>query len=229
MTKARPPAKQPPAKQPPAKVLLTYIHPGMVQTAFMESMINLLGESSANISTMSIKSGPLVGRARDIAFDQFLPLDADAICFADTDMVFEKTALDELIAADKPIVSALMYGVNAQSDTKFVAASVKDEGDRYQPPKREAMPETGVFEVDGVGMAFTLIQREVVQALYDHNPHSRPGREKFAESGWPFEATWEDDRMMGEDIAFCVRAKNLGYSSWIALDTRVGHTKSFVI
>jgi hypothetical protein len=212
------------------RILAAFVHPGSVRTEFMESFIRMLGNTKYALSYMACASGPLVGRARNVCLDQFMKGTWDYLLFIDTDMVWDEGALDQLIALNKPIVAALMYGVHHAVDEKFIAASVKNRKTGvYEAPKEEDKPVAEkLWAVDGVGMAFTLIKREVIEALAADNPNPQPDG-KFTSSGWPFEMTWEDGRMMGEDIAFCVRAKKLGFGSYIALDTRVGHVKHFII
>jgi len=196
----------------------------------MGSMISMLRRPEYRISTLASESGPLVGRTRDLCLDEFLKTECDYLLFIDTDMVFEPEALGQLLDADKPIVSGKMFGLHGSKEKKFVAACIKTPDGKYDSPPEDSLPETGYMEVDGVGMAFTLIKREVIEALHDHIPHQ--GVEDpptFVSAGWPFEGTFEDGRMMGEDIAFCVRAKNLGFPSFIAVETRIGHVKSFII
>jgi GT2 family glycosyltransferase len=67
-------------------------------------------------------------------------------------------------------------------------------------------------------MGLTLIRREVLEDLgADH------------EKLWPFAETIVDGRALGEDVTFCLRAKEKGYQTWLCGDARAGHAKTFII
>jgi hypothetical protein len=224
-----PPPAGPHGAEDKLRVLVAWVHPGTVRTEFMESFIKMLGASKHSISYMACTSGPLVGRARNLCLDHFMKGTWDVLFFIDSDMVFDEDALDKIIALRRPIVAGLMYGLQWNKQEKFIAASVKNSDGDYKAPLEEFKPMAQpLWPVDGVGMAFTAIWRGVVEKMAEENPHKKEDG-LFTSSGWPFEMTWEDGRMMGEDIAFCVRAKQLGFQSYIALDVRIGHVKSFVI
>ena len=65
----------------------------------------------------------------------------------------------------------------------------------------------GLMEVDSVGMACCIIKTEV-----------------FKDIKYPFDFTTG----VGEDIAFCKRAKEKGYSVWVDTDLEVGHVGTTV-
>lgn len=131
----------------------------------------------------------------------------------DSDIMFEPDALDKLVAARKPIVGGLYFGMNTDNWKPFPTAMKVFEDEQYHP--HDNLPQTGTVKVDAIGMGFTLIKREVVEAIGCDETRLLP----FAE-------TLIGDRAVGEDIAFCARAKEKGFQTWVSIDTRVYHFKS---
>lgn len=137
---------------------------------------------------------------------------------ADVDIRFRPTDVEALLRADKPIVGAIYFGVNPQTNKSFPTVLRKSREGPFIPMNPKHLPKKGCIPVDAVGMGCTLVQRPVLEALgADHN-HL-----------WPFAETEIDGRAVGEDLAFCLRAKEAGFDTWVCGDARVGHAKTFLI
>jgi len=74
--------------------------------------------------------------------------------------------------------------------------------------------------VAGLGCGFTLIKRKVLNDLAD----SRGGTARL----WPYAETGEEEGF-GEDLTFGLRAKELGFDSWLVPASKVGHIKEVVL
>jgi len=199
-------------------VTLAYVHPGTVHACFLDSVVNLQGSFRPYmLGIMSAQSGPLLSKARNLIVEGFLSTNSNYLLFADTDMHFLPGAVEALYEADKPIVGALYYGVNQEDGTTFPVALTKQDG-VYKPLPGGDIPERGCKRVDAVGMGLTLIKREVLESL-DVNPATLQ----------PFSETIMEGRAVGEDVTFCLRAKQKGFHTWLCGDARVGHAKTFII
>lgn len=185
----------------------------MIHHLFMESVFGLL--SSREMPRLSVVSGPLICRARNDVVRAFLNQTAsEHLLFVDADMVFTPETLDVLVEADKPIVSALYHGVNADGTRFPVCHGIKDGRPFKMKPKGK-----GLTKVDGVGMGFCLIKRQVLEDV---------GNKYDAPYNW-FQETVMDGVGVGEDLTFCVRAAALGHQSFIHMGTKVGHIKHGVL
>lgn len=201
------------------KVLVVYVHPGgpnALSWEFHSSLVRLM-ESSVLMKELAAESGPLLSRARNLlaeAYVQKYP-DYTHMLSVDTDMYFSPDGVKALLKADKPIVGGVYYGLTEYG--KFCTALKRSSEDGIYRPVPDP-PTEGCVEVDALGMGFTLVKREVMEAL-------QPDFTKL----WPFAETVADGRPLGEDAVFCLRAKELGFSSWLCGGARAGHVKSFVL
>jgi len=200
---------------PVPKLLLSYVTDGNYRDEFVESLLKTL-TSDIQIGVQKALSGPLISRARNLLAENFLTSPVFThMLFVDCDMVWDPDHVKKLIEADKPIVSGLYYGLNRETGEKFPTALMRWDDGSYRPLHR---PPKGLKKVDGVGMGLTLIKREVLEAL-------KPD----AKTLWPFAETVIDGRALGEDLTFCLRAKQEGFDTWVHGDARVGHVKSVII
>jgi len=145
----------------------------------------------------------LVYIARETAAKTFLEGNYDALLFVDSDMVCPIDMLVRLIEADKDIVSGLAF----QRFPPYEPCIFKKcdrEGTEFwlDYPK-------GLIEIQGVGMACTLIKRKVFEAV------PQP---------WFF-----PEPNIGEDLAFCIRAREAGYKIYCDTNLICGHVGNFVV
>ena len=147
----------------------------------------------------------LVYTARDMAAQFVLDTpDIDALLFLDADMVPPADLILRLLEADKPIAGALAFKRSAPHEPCIFKTCGRDIGADFwlDYPK-------GLIEIAGIGMACCLIRREV----FEKTP--KP---------WYFPLP-----LLGEDLAFCDRARAAGFTVWC--DTRLvcGHVSSRII
>lgn len=218
----------PSPKAKPPTIFVGYVRPrfpGMVYARFSDSLWALAAASSGlyGMRPIAMESGPLLSRARNNLLRYFLDeTDDEYFLSVDTDIIFYPSDLLALLAADKPICGSIYLTLDEQEEKVCAhldevsgdAGTYKDVSlERLVSP--EGTPEPP-FEISGLGMGFTLIKREVIQEL---SP---------IKALWPF-AESDEEHGYGEDLTFCLRAKDKGFSSWIIPQTKVGHIKAIVI
>lgn len=198
--------------------MLAYIHPGEVRHEFMESILKLLtAEKSYQLGLINAQSGPLISRARNMLAEQFVEKpDFTHMLFVDSDIQFEPEDVEALLKADKPIVGGVYFGMD-QNQQLFPTGLVKQDGS-YKPIPLDKVPLHGCKKVDAVGMGLTLITRQVMEAL-------QPDQLLL----WPFAETVINGRGVGEDVSFCLRAREKGYQTWVCGDARAGHAKTAIV
>lgn len=197
------------SKDTDVRLYVGFCHPGVVHTAWMESLISCLPEF--RMIVQGAEGGPLISRARNMILERFLESDADYLLMTDTDVVFEPRDVRLLLEARKPIVGALYYGILGHNPASTFPVALTYQSGVLQ--SLDKAPER-LSRVDAVGMGLTLIQRQVVEALDVDSAQNTPFAEMVI-----------NGRHHGEDAVFCVRAKKAGYDTWLQPKARVGHAK----
>lgn len=184
---------------------------------------NYLDElSSANISA-----------ARNTVVRRFLKdTEAQWLLFIDSDMEFPPDALEQLVlsaeAHDLRIIGALAYG----SDGRLFPTLYKmamGPGGHPATARVVEFPIDTIIPVDATGCAFLLIHREVLEEMRGKFNPTFPW---FQETEMRIADPTDDDPGMqpvGEDITFCLRAKGLGFDTYVDTGVRIGHHKSVVL
>lgn len=117
---------------------------------------------------------------------------ASHILFIDSDMRFPEDTLDRLLAANADIVAA-----NSVQRTAPQWWNSRLNGEWVSSVGR-----AGLQAVDGVGFGCILIRLSVFDAM------PRP---------W-FHAPYDGDQQQGEDLFFCQRARQAGFTVWVDHD-----------
>lgn len=218
-----------PMLQPHKTVFLGYVRPrfpGLIHARWHDSLLALIAHSSGlfGIRPIAMESGPLLSRARNRLLEYFLEETTDEyFLWTDTDTIFNVEDLKALLDAQLPICGALYFTLD--QDEQIVCAHLDEDSEdagSYRDVKLERLlnPEgdgpAEPFVVSGLGMGFTLIKREVVESLAP------------IKKLWPYAET-DVDKGYGEDLTFCLRAKEKGFDSWLVPAVKVGHIKEIVI
>lgn len=145
----------------------------------------------------------LVYAAREQAAKYLLESGCDSLLFIDSDMVVPMDLVPRLIEADKDIVSGLAFK-RVPGYEPCIFKKCDREGTEFylDYPK-------GLIEVQGVGMACTLIKRKVFEIL--QTPYFFPMPN------------------IGEDLAFCVRAREAGFRIFCDTELICGHCNTEVV
>lgn len=206
-------------------VMLAWCTAGEVRNEFATSVVAL--DRYARVGQIvSLITGPRIAEARNQLVDAFATTDLDWLWFVDADMVFTADALERLLAtanpATRPIVGALCFTADEQP-TMFRLTSKELESERIT----EWEPDS-VVEVDATGTGCLLIHRQVFVAMQRKFGRLANG----AENPYP----WFVEGMaspkgeaFGEDTAFCIRAKSLGFPIHVDTSVRIGHVKTRVV
>ena len=150
--------------------------------------------------------GPLVHRLREHIAEQALKAGSDYLMFVDSDMVFPPDGIARLVSQGKPIIGAdynYKYppkrSVTNVDPSKLKAEQVVEDprwpGHKFLNPNNKPKKP---FEVRAVGTGFMLIKTEVFQ--------------KIPQPWFWFDL--KDGHFLGEDVWFCDRAREAGFSVW---------------
>ncbi len=187
---------------------------GDTRGAFTACLVALTAYSTVNghldAAPARLEWGPLLDVGRDRLVEKFLTqTDADWLLMVDSDMAFEPDALGLLLdrakstktLLDTPaIVSGLAYSSTIETGQYPAMYKVNDDG---YPQAFYDWRKGDVVDVDATGAACLLVHREVFMTM----PHAFDRTERI------------DGRLLGEDMAFGLKARKLGHR--IVVDTNV--------
>lgn len=184
------------------KLLIAIPAMDFVHVEFMRSILalqnELLASGLAQRLEISIESGTLVYMARDRLARKAVNEGFDRVLWLDSDMVFTTDIVESLMFCGAPIVSGIAVG-RRQPFGSCLFSSLRPV-QRFETLPGEA------FKVAACGFAAVLTDVEVLRAVF----------QKFGTAFTPTET-------FGEDVAFCDRARQLGYKIMADPHVRVGH------
>lgn len=177
-------------------------HNGDITPEFFMSMLTLQGHmlctSKYNIR-IDLREGCYVHQSRNKIFRM---CQDDYLMFIDSDMAFPADGLQKLIELDKDIVGGLYFN---RKDALPLAFNDNGKG-RYRAI--DEIPDKP-FQCDAIATGFMLIKQKVIEGFY-----KAINDKKLKQLPFDFIRYEEDGFELGEDMAFCNRAKKLGFEIW---------------
>lgn len=147
------------------------------------------------------QGGTLVYVGRDKLAKKAIDEGFTHMLWLDSDMIFSEELLDNLMFSGKDFVTGIAHGRRAPH-MSCLFKKIWPSVDRWQGHDYP----TTTFEVGGCGFACVLIKTSIVKAVY----------EKQGTAFFPM-------RELGEDLAFCKRARELGFTIWAEPTVWLGH------
>lgn len=166
-------------------------------------------------TVVGFEIGSLVYAARNNLAKTAIKMDADWVLWLDSDMVFNPDLLQRMLKVcednNLDILTAICFRRRPPyTPTIFDRLEVINEKCSFTAFL--SVPE-GLFEIGGCGMAGCLMRTEVLMDV----------AAKFG--GRPFDPIYG----MGEDVAFCWRAKECGYKIFCDSDIEMGHVGTTIV
>lgn len=159
-------------------------------------------------------AGTLIFDQRQKLAEAAIDEGCDYILWIDADMRFPKDTIERLISLDKDIV-----GVNATTRTIPVKATAKNlivdmEKKENQWLAVSSKGKTGIERVTAIGCGVMLVKREVF--LKTPKP-------------WFWFEKIPGDKLLGEDVYFCIKAHDAGFETWVDhdLSNLIGHVGKY--
>lgn len=185
-----------------------------VATGFCQSLTGLrrVGDCAAAFMT-----GSLVYDSRNKLAVQALEMEADYILWLDSDMVFNPDLMERLyedIKTGKDFVSGLYFRRTSPFTPVLFSELKKDELCEQQMNWKgyDDYPKDEPFEIAGCGFGAVM--------------HSTDMLFEMAET---YQNWFLPINNCGEDIAFCVRARELGYKLWCDPKIKLGHVAHSIV
>jgi len=151
-------------------------------------------------------AGTLIFDQRNNLVKTALDIKADYLLFVDADMRFPKDTLKILMSHNKDII-----GVNATTRSEPVKPTAKnfvvneDQSVDWIPIYSNA--KSGIEKADGIGCGVMLVNTRVFKAM---------------EEPYFYFEQLPNNKLLGEDIYFCIKAKDAGFDTWVDHDLSKG-------
>lgn len=170
---------------------------------------------------ITLASGPRIASSRNAVVDAFLALDAEWLWLVDDDMVFPADVLDRYMehadAVKVPILGGLAFAVGHGG--RLTPTLYRKTEDDIEPVWN--YPPDALCKVDATGAACLLVHRTVLTAMLV----------KYHQDAYPFFKEVSEPRAdgsykeLGEDVVFCLRARQLGFPVHVHTGILVEHGK----
>ena len=185
-----------------------------VTTAFDLTMMAAYMAGKKNIDlNVYTSQGTLIFDQRNSLVRTAVEEKCDYILFIDADMRFPKTTLERLLAHKKDII-----GVNATTrmmPPKPTARNIQiNEDGSVDWLEVFSNKEKGISKVDAIGCGVMLIKTSCLKNI----PQPYFYFEQLSKG-----------KLLGEDIYFCIKAKDAGIDTWVDhdLSMEIGHVGSY--
>jgi glycosyltransferase involved in cell wall biosynthesis len=185
-----------------------------VGTAFdLARMVNHVARNTKHKVNLYTSMGTLIFDQRNNMVESALEEGADYVLFIDADMRFPKDTLERLLSHNKVII-----GVNATTRSTPVKATAKtleiEEDGTCNWKQISSKNKTGIEMADGIGCGVMLISKHTLTSM------PKP---------WFFFELLPENKLLGEDIYFCIKAKDAGIDTYIDhdLSQEIGHVGNY--
>src|SRR5574343_46254 len=187
------------------KITIGVPHHSGLDTRFVISLMTTamhLTETGYLID-LNFKGGSLIPKQRNSIAENVLKSGYDLL-FIDSDMVFGALEVDKILEEDKDIIGGMYYSRRPPHDP--LVYSEPENNDYFQNMPEVLLP-TEPFVCYGVGTGFLYIKNHVLKKMFE--------KEFVEKYGQPFNM-WQisNGDCLGEDLAFCKRAKIAGFEVW---------------
>jgi GT2 family glycosyltransferase len=206
-----------------ASVCVLNVNPGQVSSAFSAAMMNLAVADKVNgwnclAQRFEARSAPNVSKARNELVQAFLGTDFEWGLFLDSDMVFPEDTIVRLLMAAEHAETKVVGGLCVMATDEGPIPTIYNHA---PPPAITYLhidyPDDTLVQVAATGAACLLVHREVFEAVAALYP----------DEAYPWFKEVERRRnWMSEDLEFCLRAGEAGYSTYVDTTLHIGHYKS---
>lgn len=222
-------------------LIATPTYDDRVTTQYMLSILGVLNTLNVEATWTPIRS-TLIHVARNVFASQALEGGFSHLLFVDSDLEFQPSAVQRMLAFDKPLV-ACSYPARDLDPARFhQAAQTNADPERalsaaLEYPVRLVEPhvrEGGFWQAEHAPAGLMLIRRDVLTALRDrcpelHRPAADTQYRGVRDVLLCFDPVHDANGVtQGEDVSFCRRWRALGGEIWALMDEPVGHAGPWV-
>lgn len=207
---------------------------GRVPIELMQGLHDAMARTGHEVLLHYERGSTPVDLARNKICQIFLKSDCDTLWMIDDDTIPPKNFPD-VLEADGDIVTPIIVGAQPMDDGKlglFNVAYLKNSAGNWRTMNWEVR-DTGIIDIDAAGTGCLLIKRHVIEDPRMHLPKQfidvfgNPQELDETEPPALFQIKRKPNGVWisGEDLTFCDRAKQLGYSIKLHTGVVCGHLK----
>lgn len=178
-----------------------------MQTIPYKTVASLLSTVERGVVEPMFVSGSLIYDSRDAIALHAIENDYDYVLYVDSDMVFTSEDVKRLVAHDTDICSGLYLTRHGENENVCYSKIITRRRFPYRQPELIHDTKTsGYGSVAAVGFGFCLIKCSALKSMFKR-----------------YKSLFEPNWGVGEDIAFCIRARKCGYEIFADRDVNLGH------
>lgn len=188
------------------------INPLVVKSLFATREI--CGANGIVCDLIMVSGNAVIQWARDEVVRLFLETKATRLFCIDSDIVWEPKDFMRLLAlSQKRDVVCASYTAKKDQPTFYI---------RYDQKKPLVQDEYGLFEIQGAGLGFTVINRKVVEEVVETSDkiYDEISKQKYASV---FKISTYKGNRRGEDMCFFDSISDLGYKIYLDPSISLGH------
>ena len=202
------------------KVLLGIPSSGSINAQTVITLISTILENLETqfLGSLDVVVGPYIPVSRnqlvESALRAYYEEQITHIWFIDHDMILPKGTLTKLLSHQRPVVGGAYY-VRTASMAQIIQPVAFEVPWKMLPD----IPASGLLKVDGMGMGCTLISCALLEQMANH----------FNDRLWFQQPPVTIDgvtTLMGEDVFFFTRLKQMGVDAYLDCDVQCGHIKT---
>lgn len=182
-----------------------------VAAPFAQSLAALNKEGECSVAFLI---GSLIYESRNNLAKMAIKQDVDYVMWFDSDMTFPQDTLQIMLKhmqEGKDIVTGVYYR-RRPPYTPVLFKKLIEEGKQGAWEGYDDYPKDSIFEIAGCGFGCCCVKKDV---LLDMALNYR---------------TWFEPMLgFGEDLSFCIRAKELGYKVWCDPTIQCGHVGQIMV
>jgi len=200
-------------KNKPRKIMVgTPCYDGKVELDFMVSLLKTMDLCALNGIEMQFKTVigcSLIQKARDELFRMAYEEGVDDLIFIDSDQAWTDRDFGNLISPQVDVIGGAVISKN-----DIIHYNVKLDGEKYEYYQT-------MLDVRAVGTGFLRISKRAIKMMWEAS-------EKYTDHGKEYRHVFEtkvvDGQLLGEDVAFCQKWRDLGEKVYVHPDINVSHT-----
>jgi len=182
-----------------------------IRTAFaIAELVPKLDKMGVRLNLVHMSGCSIITKARNKLVRNFMESDCTDFLFVDSDVVINTDAVTRILAlaTDKDVVAGSYP--RRSKDAKFFLDFYLDDDGQLE------FDEHGLMRVESVSTGFMLIRRHVIEHMIEKHPewqYKGDGDGEIEHALFDFMIL--DGQYIGEDYAFCLRARTDGFKIYL--------------
>ena len=182
-----------------------------IRTAFaIAELVPKLDKMGVRLNLVHMSGCSIITKARNKLVRNFMESDCTDFLFVDADVVINTDAVTRLLAlsSDKDVVAGSYP--RRSKDAKFFLDFYLDEDGQLE------FDDHGLMRVESVSTGFMLIRRHVIEHMIEKHPEWEYKGDGDGETEHAlFDFMILNGQYIGEDYAFCLRARAEGFKIYL--------------